>query len=88
MADRIEIDVRNAAALGLSYGRYKALGYTPGAKSTCEPVKKYCPVCGGAVTRSRAKFCSEKCAAIHKKEYDRRYSREHYSQEENAGADL
>lgn len=86
MADRIEIDVKNAAALGLSYGKYKALQYDPHEKITFKPGRKFCPVCGRAVTRSRAKFCSEACAAANKKEYDRKYSKEHYFSEEKKGA--
>lgn len=82
MDDRLETDVRNATALGLSYGKYKALQYDSRAKITYKPERKLCPVCGGVVTRSRAKFCSEACAVANKKEYNRKYSNEHYIHKE------
>ncbi len=86
MDDRLETDVRNATALGLSYGQYKALYPGSSAKVTCEPGKKLCPVCGKEVTRSRVKFCSEACATSNKMEYNRRYSK-HYIRKERRESD-
>ena len=67
MENNLEIDVRKAKELGLSYGQYKALTYNPNAV----PVKKAetgkpCPVCGGIIKPPRFKFCSDECAEIRK----------------------
>lgn len=76
MENNLEIDVKNAKALGLSYGKYKALTFDPNAV----PAKKkedgkICPVCGGIVKPPRFKVCSDECLEIRKKEL-RRVKRE------------
>ena len=79
MENNLEIDVKNAKAMGLSYGEYKALYYDPNAA----PVKKdkgvkICPVCRGIVQPPRTRVCSDECAKIHRKQYNRQYSTEYY----------
>ena len=78
MENNLEIDVKNAKALGLSYGYYKALFYDPNAA----PIKKkkilICPVCGGIVLPPRTKFCSKECLKIRSKEENRIRSHERY----------
>ena len=69
MENNLEIDVKNANALGLSYGKYKALTFDPNAV----PVKKekggkICPVCGGIVKPPRFVVCSDECAEIRNKQ--------------------
>ena len=78
MENNLEIDVKNAKALGLSYGYYKALTYNPDAR----PVKvkkpdKVCPVCGNEVRPPMIRVCSKECAKIRQKEYNRIRMRYH-----------
>lgn len=69
MENNLEIDVKNAKALGLSYGKYKALTFNPNAV----PIKKekggkICPVCGGTVKPPMIRCCSKECAEIRRKQ--------------------
>lgn len=73
MESNLDIDVKNAKALGLSYGQYKALFYDPEAS----PVKvkkpaKVCPVCGKEVRPPKITVCSDECAKIRNREAHRR----------------
>lgn len=79
MENNLEIDVKNAKALGLSYGQYKALSFDPQAV----PVEKkkdvkICPVCGGIVNPPRLKICSDECARARNNRSKRQRSRDHY----------
>ncbi len=79
MENNLEIDVKNAQALGLSYGNYKALHYDP----TTTPIKgangdRICPVCGGIVQPPKIKVCSDECARIRRNQYARQHYAEYY----------
>lgn len=80
MENSLEIDVRNAKAMGLSYGKYKALFYDPNAAPV--PVKKSkeirCPVCGELVKPPQLKYCSKECMELRNKEISRQRSHERY----------
>lgn len=79
MENNLEIDVRNAKALGLSYGQYKALYYDPSAPMVRakKPVK-VCPVCGKEVMPPKIVVCSDECARIREGERKRAMSRKYY----------
>lgn len=73
MASKLDIDVKNAKALNLSYGYYKAMQYDPNAASAKrKKTEKICPVCGNPVCPPKIKFCSDECAKINVKEYHRK----------------
>lgn len=76
--DNIDIDVRNARALGLSYEQYKALSYDPNASPSKKKKEIICPVCGEIVKPPRTKFCSKECLLIRSKEINRLRSHERY----------
>ena len=61
MENNLEIDVKRAKELGLSYGYYKAMQYDPNAGPVAKPEGIRCPVCGGLVTPPRSKYCSKDC---------------------------
>ena len=65
MENKLDIDVRNADALGLSYGQYKALHYdpygNPAKKQEHRVSDKICPVCGNYVFWPQRKYCSDEC---------------------------
>ena len=65
MASNLDIDVKNAKALGLSYGQYKALHCDPNAAPTKKQKRrestKICPMCGNFVFWPQRKYCSEEC---------------------------
>ena len=72
MPSKLDIDVKNAKALGLSYGYYKALHYDHEATPVKNKKKgKTCPVCGGIVEPPRLVVCSDQCADIRNKERKR-----------------
>jgi predicted nucleic acid-binding Zn ribbon protein len=78
--DNLDIDVKNAKALGLSYGQYKALHYDPHApvvKGKKKPFK-ICPVCGEGVYPPQIKFCSDVCRRKREKETKRIWAHERY----------
>ena len=79
MENNLEIDVKNAKALGLSYGYYKAMLYDPSAPQLKikKPVK-VCPVCGKEVPPNRSKFDSDACAKSYTSESKRQRRRELY----------
>ena len=89
MENNLDIDVRNADALGLSYGQYKALNYDPNAPRVKREKKpfKICPVCGGGVYPPQLKFCSDACRREREKETARvyQYKRYHELKEKKAG---
>ena len=79
MENNLDNDVRNADALGLSYGYYKALTYNPDAS----PIKvkkpgKVCPVCGKEVRPPQITVCSKECAKIRNGERNREQRRKYY----------
>ena len=80
MENKLDIDVRNADALGLSYGQYKALNYDPNAPRVKREEKpfKICPVCGKGVYPPQLKFCSDECRRGHEKAKHREYERRRY----------
>lgn len=80
MASNLDIDAQNAKALGLSYGKYKALHYKPAVvppavEPVAAPTNKICPICGKPVPRKRLKYCSDMCRTMHKRQnsYDYYY---------------
>ena len=79
MENNLEIDVKNAKALGLSYGQYKALYYDPSA-TLVRPKKpvKTCPVCGKEVRPPKITVCSDECAKIRNSERNRERNRKRY----------
>ena len=65
MENNLEIDVKNARALGLSYGQYKALQYdsqTPTGKRGKKETR--CWECGGIVKLPRIKYCCDECLRL------------------------
>ena len=76
----LDKDVKKAKQLGLSYGRYKAIGYDPYAPPVFKKKKaeKLCPVCGKVVEKPRIKFCSEECMEAHGREVKRQQSHDRY----------
>lgn len=89
MENNLDIDVRNADALGLSYGQYKALNYDPNAPRIKREKKpfKICPVCGKGVYPPQLKFCSDACRREREKQTRRDYERRRYHElkEKEAG---
>ena len=78
MENNLDNDVRNADALGLSYGYYKALMYNPDASRVkAKKPGKVCPVCGNEVRPPMITVCSKECAKIRQKEYNRIRMRYH-----------
>ena len=79
MENNLDIDVRNADALGLSYGQYKALHYDPQATKgkKKKPVRK-CPICGEEVTNPRRKYCTDACSKVSEKETRRIWAYKRY----------
>ena len=73
MDSQLDIDVRKAKALGLSYGYYKAQQYDPSADSAIQKkeAENLCPVCGRAIIPPRIKTCSIECARIRTRELHR-----------------
>lgn len=61
MENNLEIDVKNARELGLSYGMYQAMRYDQNATQTKQATYTRCRVCGGVVTPPRTKYCSPVC---------------------------
>lgn len=65
MENNLDIDVKNAKALGLSYGQYKALHYDPYDSHTKKREQrvsdKVCPLCGNYVFWPQRKYCSDEC---------------------------
>ena len=80
MENNLDIDVRNADALGLSYGQYKALHYDPNAPRVKREKKplKICPVCGKGVYPPQLKFCSDECRREREKETRRVWAYKRY----------
>ena len=79
MENNLEIDVRNAKALGLSYGRYKALQYDPNAPRVVKVTSdRVCPACGKELPNGRFKYCSDECRESYNLERRRSQSRERY----------
>lgn len=81
MENNLDIDVRNADALGLSYGQYKALHYVPTAPVVKKKEKKsvkLCPVCGDEVTNPRRKCCSDACSKVREREARRSWAYKRY----------
>lgn len=78
MENNLEIDVKNAKELGLSYGYYKALTYNPDSTPIKKTKEIICPVCGGLVKPPRIKFCSKECLIKQSKENKRLASHERY----------
>lgn len=70
MENNLEIDVKNAKALGLSYGKYKALGFIPNVVPAKKKEKsgKICPVCGEIIKPPRYVVCSDECLYVRKKQ--------------------
>ena len=72
MENNLDNDVRNADALGLSYGYYKALTYNHDASRVkVKKPGKVCPVCGKEVRPPQITVCSKECAKIRQREYNR-----------------
>ncbi len=86
MENNLEIDVKNAKKLGLSYGYYKALHYHPEATKPVDPKTtaqkasgdKTCPVCGEIVKPPRITYCCKECMYQRNNENKRLTSRERY----------
>lgn len=80
MENNLDIDVRNADALGLSYGQYKALHYDPDAPRVKREKKpsKICPICGKGVYPPQLKFCSDACRREREKETRRVWAYNRY----------
>ena len=69
MENNLEIDVKNAKALGLSYGKYKALTFDPNAVPVKkEKTGKICPICGEIIKPPRFVVCSDECLYVRKKQ--------------------
>jgi hypothetical protein len=87
--DNLDIDVRNADALGLSYGQYKALHYDPNANVTKRGKKsvKLCPVCGDEVTNPRRKCCSDACSKVRERETRRNWAHKRYHELREKGGE-
>lgn len=81
MENNLEIDVKNAKALGLSYGYYKALQYDPNAAPIKKTKERLCPVCGGVVKPPQLKYCSKECMERKNRENSRRAAFERYHRE-------
>ena len=72
MPSKLDIDVRNAKALGLSYGYYKALYPNTEETSVKDMTNvKICPICGGIVKPPKIKVCSDECADIRRKQREK-----------------
>ena len=79
MENNLEIDVRNAKALGMSYGNYKAMQYDPNVpKAVVKKPDKCCLACGKELLNSRFKYCSSECQESYNRERKRLQSRERY----------
>ncbi len=79
MENNLDNDVRNADALGLSYGYYKALTYNPDASRVkVKKPGKVCPVCGKEVRPPKITVCSKECAKIRNRELTRELNRKRY----------
>ena len=78
MESNLDIDIRNADALGLSYGQYMALRYNPNTIPIKRKKVTTCPVCGEVVKPPRTKFCSDECWRIRANEEKRIRSYERY----------
>lgn len=80
MENNLEIDVKNAKELGLSYGYYKALNFDPNAVLIIKKAKdvKICPVCGEVVKPPQLKYCSKECMELVQREKNRQASFERY----------
>ena len=73
MENNLEIDVKNANKLGLSYGYYKALYHDPNVVPIERPeYSKICPICGNIVKPPMIRLCSKECAQKRKADYERR----------------
>lgn len=65
MENNLEIDVKNAKALGLSYGQYKAQQYDPKVPTRKRTKKEVrCWECGGIVQLPRIKYCCDECLRL------------------------
>ena len=72
MENNLDNDIRNADALGLSYGQYKALYYDPSAPQVkVKKPAKSCPVCGKEVRPPKITVCSDECAKIRANQQNR-----------------
>lgn len=78
MENNLEIDVKNAKAMGLSYGKYKALQYDPNASPIMKTKERLCPVCGEVVKPPQLKYCSKECMERRNRENSRRAAFERY----------
>ena len=88
--DNLDIDVKNAKALGLSYGQYKALHYDPHAPVVKKDKKKpliICPICGKGVNPPRKKFCSDECRKVSDQEYKRKWAYKRYHELQEKGGE-
>lgn len=65
MDNNLDIDIKNADAMGISYGKYKALSYDPDAKVVRKRPMKRCAICGNEVIPPRLKYCSDECGKVH-----------------------
>ena len=56
-------DLRKAASIGMSYGKYiAAFGHNNGRYgSESEKTKRQCRICGAPLPEGRIKYCSKKC---------------------------
>lgn len=70
MENNLNIEVRKADALGLSYGKYKALTYDPDAptKAKAKRPARVCIECGMVLIKQQRKFCSKECEKKHNNE--------------------